>query len=188
MKTTHGLLMALTALKPTPNQLALVTAFYTDAHNLRFFIETHGEKGCPYYSVANDHCGITVKLLLDNCEAAQTIPADALMLTPEDSQKLREFIQEDIDGLVYFHAIVKTLNACPIETVTKWITTAGQCTTLHFGVDGKVMIQIELDAAQALSAAPPEKALTWPFSAETKKATAYFLPKHLRMLPEEVAA
>lgn len=190
MKTIHGLLNALRVLQPTPNQLALVSAFYTDAHDLRFFIETQGEQGCPYYRVANDHCGITVKLLLDTSETMQTIPNDAIMLTAEDSQKLREFIQEDIDGLVYFISIAKAFNAFPIETVTKWITVKERCTTLHFGVDGKVLIQIELDAAKALSSLKCDKSATWPFSTDYKKPVVYFLPSCLRLLkvPEETTA
>lgn len=189
MKTIHGLLAALTALKPSHNQLLLVSSFYEDAELLRIFVNVSDQYGCPHFSLQNDQCGIKVKLMLGNSEQAHAVPESAMLLSPEDSQKLREFIQDDIQGMKYFACIVKALNNFPIETVTKWVTVSEHATVLHFGVDGRVLIEIELDSSLALTAvAKKTKTSTWPFNAKSyqpsEQAANFYLQKNTRMLAE----
>lgn len=189
MKTIHGLLSALTSLKPSHNQLLLVAAFYDDVKLLRIFIDVSDTQGCPHFFLRNDQCGIKVKLLLGSSGQAQSIPESAMLLSSEDSQKLREFIQDDIGGMKYFACIVKALNDFPIETVTKWVTVTSTATVLHFGVDGRVLIEIELDRSLALQ--PVRKisnVSTWPFNAKSyqpsQHAVNFYLQKNTRMLAE----
>ena len=163
MKTIQGLLSALGSLKPTHHQLLLVTAFYTDARVLKFFVDTHAEDDCPFFWLQNDHCLATVTLLLSK-HPAMVEPLATDRLSASATQELTRFIGEDTDGLRYYEAITQTLLDFPAQSVSYWISAQEGRVTIHFGVDGRALIRLDLDAAQAMNAAPA-KAARWPFKA-----------------------